>query len=113
MPRVAAIIPYFEGRRFLAQAVGSALAQTYPALEVIVVNDGSPDDFHAAIAPFRSRVRVIEQAHAGTAAARNRALAATDADCIAFLDQDGVWRETKIERQVRFLEGDPDCGLLH
>jgi glycosyltransferase involved in cell wall biosynthesis len=112
-PRVAAIIPYFMGRQYLTDAVASALAQTYEQLEVIVINDGSPDDFQTVIAPLRSRVRVVEQENLGVAAARNRGLRETQAEYVAFLDQDDVWRKDKIERQVKLLESFPEVGLAH
>jgi glycosyltransferase involved in cell wall biosynthesis len=113
-PRVAAVIPYYNAAKYIGQAVGSILNQTYQPIDVIVVDDGSTDDFDAAIAPFSDRITVIRQPNSGQAAARNRALAAAaNATYIAFMDADDRWHPEKIARQVAWLEADRECGLVH
>ena len=112
-PSVAVIIPCFNTARYVAQAVGSACEQTYPNLDIVVVSDGSTDNFAASIAPFRSRVRTIDQPNLGLSAARNAGIAATATDLIAFLDADDAWDRSKIERQVAFLRTHPDSALVH
>jgi glycosyltransferase involved in cell wall biosynthesis len=112
-PRVAAVIPCYNAARHIGEAIGSILSQTYEPIDVIVVNDGSTDDFDGAIAPFRDRITVIEQPNSGQAAARNRALAAAEASYVAFLDADDRWHPEKIARQVAHLEEHPECGLVH
>ena len=74
-PLASIVIPVFNGERFLAAAIESALGQTYRPFEVIVVDDGSTDR-SAAVARSFAEVRVIEQQHAGPGAARNRGVAA-------------------------------------
>jgi len=112
-PRVAAVIPCYNAARHIGEALGSILNQTYQPIDVIVVNDGSTDDFDGAIAPFRDRITVIEQPNSGQAAARNRALAAAEATYVAFLDADDRWHSEKIARQVATLEAHPEVGLVH
>jgi glycosyltransferase involved in cell wall biosynthesis len=112
-PRVAAVMPCYNASRHIAEAIASVLNQTYQPIEVIVVNDGSTDDFEGAVAPFRDRITVINQPNSGQAAARNRALAATQASYVAFLDADDRWQPEKIAKQVALLEADPECGLVH
>jgi glycosyltransferase involved in cell wall biosynthesis len=112
-PRVAAVIPCYNASRHIGEAIRSVLSQTYTAIDVIVVNDGSTDDFEAAVAPFRDRITVIDQQNSGQAAARNRGLAAASAPYVAFLDADDRWHPEKIARQVDILETHPDCGLVH
>lgn len=112
-PRVAAVIPCYNAARHIGEAIASILSQTCQPIDVIVVNDGSTDDLAAAVAPFRDRIQVIDQPNSGQAAARNRALAATDATYVAFLDADDRWHPNKIARQVAVLEAQPECGLVH
>ena len=112
-PRVAAVIPCYNSARHIGETLGSILSQTYQPIDVIVVNDGSTDDFDGAIAPFRDRITVIEQPNSGQAAARNRALAAVEATYVAFLDADDRWHPEKIAKQVAWLEAHPECGLVH
>ena len=99
-PAVSVVVPCFNAAPFLRESVGSALAQTRPPLEVIVVDDGSTDDSAAVASAMGASVRVIRQDNRGESAARNRAIDAARGDWIAFLDADDVWRPTKLERQV-------------
>jgi glycosyltransferase involved in cell wall biosynthesis len=110
---VTAVIPCFNSAPYVGAAVESALRQTYADIEVVVVNDGSTDDFEQAIRPFERRIRVIGQANRGLSAARNAAVAATDSEFVAYLDADDLWEPRKIERQVKLLESTGAIGLVH
>lgn len=103
-PLVSVIIPTYNRAGTIGKAVSSALEQSYPATEVIIVDDGSTDDTAAALAAFGDRIRVIRQANAGPSAARNRGAAGAHGEYIAFLDSDDVWLPGKLERQVLLLE---------
>jgi glycosyltransferase involved in cell wall biosynthesis len=103
-------MPVHNGERFLAEAIDSVLAQTYPHREVVVVDDGSVDG-SADIARSRP-VRWIGQANQGVAAARNAGLAAARGELIAFLDQDDVWLPHKLEAQVEFLGANPEVDMV-
>jgi glycosyltransferase involved in cell wall biosynthesis/CheY-like chemotaxis protein len=113
LPAVAAIIPCFNAGRFAADAIHSALAQTYPRLEVVVVDDGSTDGLTDALQGFRDRIKLVIQPHQGLAAARNRGIRETKADLIALLDADDRWLPDKIRRQVAALESRPECCLVY
>jgi glycosyltransferase involved in cell wall biosynthesis len=113
LPRVSVIIPTHNRSKLLRVAVESVLAQTYPAIEIIVVDDGSTDDTAAVIAEYAGRVTYIEQANAGVAAARNTGFRASSGEFINFLDDDDTFLPTKIERQVAVLEAQPEAGLVH
>ncbi len=87
-PLVSVIIPCYNQGRFLAEAIESALGQTYPHVEVIVVNDGSTDETAEVAARYAGRIRYIEQENGGRCAARNRGLAEAKGDRVLFLDAD-------------------------
>jgi glycosyltransferase involved in cell wall biosynthesis len=111
--RVTAVIPCFNSAQYVAAAVSSALGQTFTDLEVVVVNDGSTDNFDEAIKPFEDRVRLLCQPNKGLSAARNAALVATDSEFVAYLDADDLWRPSKIARQIDRLKSDREIGFVH
>jgi glycosyltransferase involved in cell wall biosynthesis len=112
---VSVILPVYNGERFLARTIESVLAQTYAAAELVIVNDGSTDGSARVIDAYRAsgRLTVIEQANQGVASARNAALAASNGQLIALIDQDDTWLPDKLERQVAYMAAHPDIGLLH
>lgn len=111
MPRVSIIIPCYNAERWLAETLESALAQTWPDKEIILVDDGSTDGSLALAKTFGSRgVNVVAQANAGAAAARNTGLRLATGDYLQFLDADDLMAPDKIERQVRRLQAEgADC----
>jgi glycosyltransferase involved in cell wall biosynthesis len=111
MKRCSVLIAAFNVEAYVADAVGSALSQTYPEVEVIVVNDGSTDGTAAALAPYLDRVVYREQPNRGLAGARNRALQEATGDYIALLDGDDVWLPTRLERVVDLLDSSPEVGF--
>ena len=107
------IIPCYDSRRFVAEAVESCLAQSSPSLEVIVVDDGSTDDsaaIVAAIADRDSRVRLLTQSNRGLAAARNAGIAAASAPRLCFLDADDLLTPDKLEHQLALLAAQEKLG---
>lgn len=101
--QVDAIIPVFNGARYLRDAIESVLAQDYPSLELLVVDDGSTDGTAEIAADYGSCVRYHYQANAGLSAARNTGLRETSAELVAFLDADDLWNPDKTTVQVRHL----------
>jgi glycosyltransferase involved in cell wall biosynthesis len=113
MARVSAIIPVYNGAATIAEAVDSALAQTFRDLEVIVVDDGSTDDTRAILERYGNRIRVVVQHNSGPATARNSAARVANGEYLAFLDADDAWMPTMVERCVAELESDPRFVLAY
>jgi len=110
---ISAIIPTYNYGRFLREAIDSVLAQTYPVLELIVVDDGSTDDTPQILASYGDRIRAIYQTNGGVGAARNRGIAEARGEYVAFLDSDDIWLPAKLEKEIALFDADPDLGLVH
>jgi glycosyltransferase involved in cell wall biosynthesis len=110
---VSAVIPTHNHGALVPEAVESALAQTWPNLEVIVVDDGSTDDTLSRLARFGNRITVIRQEHRGPAVARNAGIRASRGEWVAFLDSDDLWMPEKVARCVAALEGARDAGVAY
>ncbi|HEV2246245.1 MAG TPA: glycosyltransferase family 2 protein [Terriglobia bacterium] len=114
---VSVIIPAYNAQRFLPMTLSSARAQTYPNIEIIVVDDGSTDatpEIAEAAARADKRVRVIHQRNAGVAAARNRGIAEARGEYVAPLDADDIWHPRNIALQVEALSAaGPGAGLSY
>ncbi len=113
MTSVSVIIPAHDSERYLAAAIESVLAQTVPATEVIVVDDGSTDGTAEVAAAFAPRVACLSQENAGPAGACNRGLAAARGDLIAFLDADDLWVKEKLALQLRRLAREPRVEAVY
>src|SRR5919202_6340196 len=107
MPRelVSVVIPCYNQAQFLARAVESALAQTHPPLDVIVVDDGSTDDTLQVARGYP--VRVISQRRQGVCAAVNNGVAACSGDFFLRLDADDELEPTYVEETLAALRGSP------
>lgn len=113
MVSVSAVIPTYNGTAYLAEAVQSALSQTYELLEIIVVDDGSQEDIKKILAPYFPKVTYVHQENAGPAAARNRGISLAKGDVIALLDDDDVWHPTKTAEQIKLLVENPRCAMVY
>ncbi len=122
-PLVSCIIPTYKRSDTLVRAINSVLNQTYPNVEVLVVNDNEPDDeftiqVKKALEAFsdNTRVRLIMQdKHVNGAKARNVGIEAANGMFVGFLDDDDEWDSMKAEHQVKFLQENPDiaaCACL-
>ena len=111
-PTISVIIPAYNAASFVSSAIESALAQTYPPLEILVVDDGSSDKTAEVVARFAAPVRLLLQKNGGPAAARNHAARVARGEWLAFLDADDVWLPEKLERQITFISG-AGVGIVH
>lgn len=100
MEKVSVIIPTYNRSRQVVEAVKSALAQSWPALEVIVIDDGSTDDTESALAPFSGSIRYLKKPNEGVSSARNRGIQEATGDKVAFLDSDDTWHPDKLRKQM-------------
>ena len=112
VPLVSVIVPVHNGAHFLAAAVDSILVQDYPALEIIVVDDGSTDAIDDAIGALPVDVRLLRRRpRGGPSVARNIGIKDASGDLIAFLDVDDLWPRGVLQQLVDALEGD-DSALI-
>lgn len=111
--KVSIIIPVYNGERFIQGAIESVLCQTVQDFELIVVDDGSTDRSKEIVLKIPAPVIYVHQQNAGTAAARNRGVLATQGEYIAFLDQDDQWYPGKLAAQIRQLDDNPQFGVVY
>lgn len=107
---ISVLVPVYDNAAYLRAALGSALAQTRPADEIIVVDDGSSDD-SASVAEAMPGVRTIRETHRGVAATRNIALEHARGDLVAWLDADDIWMPDKLAVQAGYLDAHPEVGM--
>ncbi|MGV6818185.1 MAG: glycosyltransferase family 2 protein [Thiotrichales bacterium] len=110
---VSVVIPTHNRAHLLARALDSVLAQTLPALEIIVVDDGSTDDTQVLVAERYPQCIYLKQPQVGVSAARNAGIQAASGDWIAFLDSDDAWLPGKLEAQRDCLAENPGVRLCH
>jgi len=103
--KISVVIPAYNGQTYLAAAITSALSQTYPAHEVLVIDDGSTDGTADIANSFGRQIRFIRQPNQGVAGARNRGIAESTGDWIALLDHDDEFLPDKLRVQAAAAEG--------
>ncbi len=112
---VSVVIATYNMGQYLPQAVESVLAQSYPNVEVQIVDDGSNDDTPTILRRWDAhpRVRVHRQNNGGQARAKNQGVALSRGDFVAFLDADDVWLPEKLSRQMPLFAGRPEIGVVY
>jgi len=112
-PCVSIIIPCYKQAQFLAEAIDSALAQTYPHVEVVVVNDGSPDNTADVCKRYGNRIRYVEQENKGVSEARNAGIRAAIGEYILPLDADDKIDPSFLAETVPVLRDNPQVGFVY
>jgi len=114
---ISVILTSFNGatRGYLGFAIESVLNQTYKEFELLIVDDGSSDSTKQFCEKYLSddRVKYIYQDNKGLAGARNTGIANSQGRYICFLDDDDVWKEDKLQKQVEFFEKNPNVGMIY
>ncbi|HEY8501900.1 MAG TPA: glycosyltransferase family A protein, partial [Solirubrobacterales bacterium] len=108
----AIVITAYEAAETIGAAVESALAQTRPAEEVIVVDDGSNDDLLGALQPYRDRIELVQRENGGGAAARNTGAKAARSDFMAVLDADDAYHPRRLEAIAGLARERPELDLV-
>ena len=106
---VSVIIPFYSRVDWLCEAVQSVLEQTYDKIEIIVVNDGSPEDVNEFLKRYGDKIIYRYKVNGGAATARNLAMDLASGEYFAFLDSDDIWLPTKTAKQVSLME---ECGAM-
>ncbi|RBP51422.1 glycosyltransferase family 2 protein [Arenicella xantha] len=112
-PLVSVVIPVYNVEQYISQALNSVLKQSYQNLEVVVVDDESPDGSIDLIhREFNDpRLRIVRQANTGLAGARNTGIRESKGELIAFLDSDDAWSLDKLQQHVDVMQANPKCGI--
>lgn len=112
MKKVSVIIPVYRVEKYIGAAIKSVLAQTYQELELLIVDDGSPDKSVEICQQFTDpRIKIISQVNRGLAGARNTGIRHAGGEYLAFLDGDDLWLSNKLERHIEHLEKSPNVGV--
>lgn len=114
MPDFSIILPAYRSAAFIETTIGSVLAQSDPDFELIVIDDGSPDNTADIVRAIPdSRIRLLSRPNGGIAAARNTGIEAATGRWIAFLDHDDFWHPDKLRTQRAVFEAQPDVGVVY
>ena len=110
---MSVVIPAYRSAATICRAVDSVLAQTHAAAEIIVVDDGSPDEQAAVVEQtYGPRVTLLRTPNGGAASARNAGIDRATGDYIAFLDADDYWEADKLALQLALFDRHPELGLV-
>src|ERR1043166_109505 len=113
MPTVSVVLASYNHGHFVRESIESALNQTSPPVELIIVDDGSTDESPDIIRSFGSEVTPIFTDRKGTYAALNTGIAMARGSWIAIHNSDDVWLPTKLERQLEVASRCPSTGIVH
>ncbi|MEA5616605.1 glycosyltransferase family 2 protein [Cronbergia sp. UHCC 0137] len=112
MTKISVVIPVYNSEISVAATIESVLSQTYPDLEIIIVNDGSTDQSMAICQQFDDqRIKIIHQKNRGLAGARNTGIRHATGDFLAFVDSDDLWLPEKLEKHLQHFNNSPKVGV--
>jgi glycosyltransferase involved in cell wall biosynthesis len=113
LPIVSIVIPAYNSEKYIKAAIDSALAQTYPAIEVIVVDNGSSDRTGAIARSYGDKIVYSNHPGHSLAGGRNIGIEMSRGEFVALLDSDDLFLPEKIERQAKYLIANPQCGVSY
>ena len=112
-PKISVVIPCFNAEKYIEVAIRSALAQDWPALEIVVVDDGSSDRSAELVEVNFPEVKLLRQVNQGVAQARNNGIRHASGDWIAFLDADDLWLPGKLQAQWDIHRANPAIRMSY
>src|SRR3989344_2882818 len=112
-PWVSVVIPTFNDKHYICQAIDSVLAQTYKNIEILVIDDGSSDGTEDMLKKYKNKIKYIYQENKGLSGARNAGLKMAQGKYISLLDADDIYHKERIKNQIKFLENDHDYALSY
>jgi len=112
-PTIAVVIPAFKGAFCIRAALDSVMMQSHQASEIIVIDDGSPDESGAIAASYGDKVRVIRQQNGGMGNARNTGIRCAKSDWIAFLDQDDTCQVDRLKKTLEAALSSPSARWIY
>jgi glycosyltransferase involved in cell wall biosynthesis len=112
-PLVTVTIPTYNCAEYLPDTLDSVLRQSYPQVEIVVVDDGSTDNTPRILAGYGDRLTVVSQPHQGLGAARNAGVRRATGDFVAFLDADDIWEPDKLELQMQLFLAHPSTDVTY
>ena len=113
-PQISVIIPIYNDALYIQEALTSVLSQGIEKLEIIVIDDGSTDNFEEKINDLNDpRIRIIKQTNCGAAEARNNGIRHAVGEYIAFLDADDIWAPNKLKLQLEVLINRADVNMVY
>lgn len=117
MPKVSVVMPAYNASKTIKESILSVLNQTYEDFELIIVNDCSKDETKKIISEFVDKDnRVVcfdNEVNSGASYSRNRAISSAKGEWIAFLDSDDIWKNDKLEKQMKLIECVPDATIVY
>ena len=113
LPLISVIMPVYNGAKFLPEAIDNILSQNYPALEIIVVDDGSTEDIASVVESLPVDVRFFRQENQGPAAARNWGIKDASGAYLAFLDVDDLWPENNLHNLLQIHRNNPELEVVY
>lgn len=112
MPFFSIVIPTFNRKSMVKEAVDSVLSQSFRDFEIIVIDDGSVDGTHELLTSYKEEIIYRRQENSGVAAARNLGLSLSSGSYICYLDSDDIWPEDRLSEFKRAIEVGPDAGFI-
>lgn len=110
-PLISVIIPTFNRSFFLEKAVNSVLYQSYRNFELFVIDDGSRDNTPEIVKKYKEKIFYVYIKNSGVSKARNTGIKLSRGKYISFLDSDDYWKPEKLEKQVKYMENNPDIFI--
>ncbi len=108
LPLISVVMPTYNRAHLIADAINSIFGQTFPNLEVIVVDDGSTDETQRVLAPYMEKITYIRTENRGIAAARNTGMRHASGQYLAWMDSDDMWMPDKLMIQAAYMTSNPD-----